>query len=147
MTAARLRQIWADLLASFCLRPAVMTVAAIIGSELLVRAEGAFTLPSWIENWVYAGGAAGARDVLGTVAAATIGIAGTTFSITVAALSLASSQMGPRLLRNFTRDPGNQYALGTLVATFAYALAPCARCTRRRRAPSCRNSPPRAPSC
>jgi uncharacterized membrane protein len=122
MTTARLRQWWADLLASFWLRPAVMTVAAIVGSELLVRAEGAFTLPSWIERWVYAGGTAGARDVLGAVAAATIGVAGTTFSITVAALSLASSQMGPRLLRNFTRDPGNQYALGTLVATFAYAL-------------------------
>ncbi|WP_431266943.1 DUF2254 domain-containing protein [Dankookia sp. P2] len=122
MTAARLRQWWADLIASFWLRPAVMTVGATIAADLLVRAEGVFTLPSWIERWVYAGGTAGARDVLGAIAAATIGVAGTTFSITVAALSLASSQMGPRLLRNFTRDPGNQYALGTLLATFAYAL-------------------------
>ena len=54
----------------------------------------------------------GAREVLGTIAGATIGVAGTTFSITVAALTLASTQMGPRLLRNFTRDAGNQYALG-----------------------------------
>ena len=122
MTAARLRQWWADLLAAFWLRPAVMTVAAILLAESLVRAEGAFALPSWIEAWVYAGGAAGARDVLGVVASATIGVAGTTFSITVAALTLASNQMGPRLLRNFTRDAGNQYALGALVATFAYAL-------------------------
>ena len=122
VTTARLRQWWADLLAAFWLRPAAMTVTAILLAELLVRTEGAFTLPSWIERWVYAGGAAGARDVLGTVAAAMIGVAGTTFSITVAALSLASNQMGPRLLRNFTRDPGNQYALGALVATFGYAL-------------------------
>ena len=122
LTAGRLRQWWADLLAGFWLRPAVMTVAAILLAEALVRAEGAFALPNWVEDWVYSGGAAGARDVLGVVASATIGVAGTTFSITVAALTLASNQMGPRLLGNFTRDPGNQYALGALVATFAYAL-------------------------
>ncbi len=122
MTAARLRQWWADLLAAFWLRPAAMTLAAIALAELLVRAEGVFELPSSIGDWVYAGGTAGARDVLGVVAAATIGVAGTTFSITVAALTLALNQMGPRLLRNFTRDRGNQYALGALVATFAYAL-------------------------
>ena len=122
MTVVRLRQWWADLLAAFWLRPAVMTVVAIVLAESLVRAEGAFDLPAWIEAWVYAGGAAGARDVLGVVASATIGVAGTTFSITVAALTLASNQMGPRLLSNFTRDAGNQYALGALVATFAYAL-------------------------
>lgn len=120
--AAWLRQRWADLRAAFWLRPAAMTLAAALLSALLVASEGTVELPAWLEAWVYAGGTAGARDVLGTIAGAMIGVAGTTFSITVAALTLASSQMGPRLLRNFTRDPGNQYALGALVATFAYAL-------------------------
>ena len=73
-------------------------------------------------GWVYTGGEAGARALLGAVASSTIGVAGTTFSITVAALSLASGQMGPRLLRNFVRDSGNQYALGIFLGTFAYAL-------------------------
>lgn len=120
--APKLRQWWADLLASFWLRPAAMTAAAAVLAEVLVGLDGAIELPSSVSAWVYAGGVAGARDVLGTVAAATIGVAGTTFSITVAALTLASSQMGPRLLRNFTSDPGNQYALGALVATFVFAL-------------------------
>jgi len=119
---ARLHQWRADLLASFWLRPACMVVAAIIMSETLVRLEGAFNLPDYLDHFIYAGGVAGARDVLSAIAGAMIGVAGTTFSITVAALTLASNQMGPRLLRNFTRDPGNQYALGALVATFAYAL-------------------------
>lgn len=122
MGTARLRQWWADVLASFWLRPAVMTALAIVLAQGLVRAEGTIGLPGWLDGWVYAGAAAGARDVLGVLASATIGVAGTTFSITVAALTLASNQMGPRLLRNFTRDPGNQYALGALVATFAYSL-------------------------
>jgi uncharacterized membrane protein len=122
MSRARLRQWWADLLASFWLRPAAMTAVAILLAQALVEAEGRVALPEPLGRWVYAGGMAGAREVLGTVAAACIGVAGTTFSITVAALTLASNQMGPRLLRNFTRDPGNGWALGAFVATFAYAL-------------------------
>jgi len=44
------------------------------------------------------------------------------FSMTLVALSLASSQLGPRLLRNFMRDTANQLVLGTFVATFVYCL-------------------------
>ena len=60
--------------------------------------------------------------MLGAVASSTIGVAGTVFSITIAALSLAAGQMGPRLLRNFTRDRGNQVTLGAFLGTFSYAL-------------------------
>ncbi len=122
ISAVRLRQWYADLLASFWLRPAAMTVLAIFAAQGLVWSEGAFELPDLVSRWVYSGGKDGARDVLAAIATASIGVAGTTFSITVAALTLATTQMGPRLLRNFTRDPGNQYALGTFLATFAYAL-------------------------
>ncbi|TNC12687.1 DUF2254 domain-containing protein [Methylobacterium terricola] len=72
--------------------------------------------------WSYAGGAEGARSLLSAIASSTIGVAGTVFSITIAALSLASNQMGPRLLRNFVRDSRNQYALGIFLGTHAYAL-------------------------
>lgn len=122
MSRAALRQWWADLRAAFWLRPAAMTAASIVLAELLLAAERRIDLPSSLGDWVYAGGISGAREVLGVIAAACIGVAGTTFSITVAALTLASNQMGPRLLRNFTRDPGNGWALGAFVATFTYAL-------------------------
>lgn len=72
--------------------------------------------------WLYTGGAAGARSVLSTVASSVITVAGTTFSITIASLSLASSQFGPRLLRGFLRDTGNQVVLGTFIGTFVYCL-------------------------
>ena len=42
-----------------------------------------------------------------------ITVTGTVFSITIASMALASSQFGPRLLRNFTRDTGNRVVLGT----------------------------------
>jgi uncharacterized membrane protein len=38
------------------------------------------------------------------------------------ALQLASSNFGPRLLRNFMQDTGNQIVLGTFIATFIYCL-------------------------
>lgn len=44
------------------------------------------------------------------------------FSITIAALSLAAGQMGPRLQPSFTHDRGNQITLGAFLATFSYAL-------------------------
>lgn len=71
---------------------------------------------------IYSGGADGARAVLGAIATAVLAVAGTTFSITVAILSLTTSQFGPRLLRNFLRDTPNQVVLGTFIATFLYCL-------------------------
>lgn len=52
------------------------------------------------QSWAYTGGAEGASLVLGTIAGSMINIAGVVFSMTLVTLSLASSQMGPRLLRN-----------------------------------------------
>ena len=73
-------------------------------------------------GWLYAGGADGAKTLLSAVAGSVITVAGVVFSITIAALTQASSQFGPRLLRNFMRDTGNQAVLGTFVATFMYSL-------------------------
>jgi hypothetical protein len=44
------------------------------------------------------------------------------FSIILVTLTLASTQFGPRMLRNFIRDRGMQVTLGTFVATFVYAV-------------------------
>jgi uncharacterized membrane protein len=56
------------------------------------------------------------------MAGAMLGVAGTVFSITLVALTLASSQFGARLLRNFMYDRLNQVVLGVYVATFLYCL-------------------------
>jgi uncharacterized membrane protein len=44
------------------------------------------------------------------------------FSITIVTLTLASTQFGPRMLRNFIRDWITQFTLGSFVATFVYAI-------------------------
>lgn len=73
-------------------------------------------------GWRFTGGAEGASAVLGIIAGSMITIAGVVFSMTLVALSLTSSQLGPRLLRNFMSDTSTQVVLGTFIATFVYCL-------------------------
>jgi len=78
---------------------------------------GSVTLPSWM----LFGNPDAARQILTALAAAVITVVGIVFSITIVTLTLASTQFGPRMLRNFIRDRGTQFTLGTFVATFVYA--------------------------
>jgi uncharacterized membrane protein len=56
------------------------------------------------------------------IAGSMITVAGVVFSITIVVLSLASSQFGPRLIRNFMNVRANQMVLGTFVSTFIYGV-------------------------
>jgi uncharacterized membrane protein len=76
------------------------------------------TLPFWIRT----GSAAVVPQVLIAIAAAVITVVGVVFSITILALTLASQQFGPRMMRNFVRDVGNQVTLGVFVGTFVYSV-------------------------
>jgi uncharacterized membrane protein len=98
----------------------LLAVLLFAGTYALDRAayHGDFRLPSFVIQ----GGADGARQILTTMAAAVITVVGVVFSITIVALTLASTQFGPRMLRNFIRDRGTQHTLGAFVATFVYAV-------------------------
>ena len=103
--------------------PVVATVAVVVlfvVTYSIDRAayDGLIQFPPW----VISGTADVARVLLATVAAAIITVVGIVFSITIVALTLASTQFGPRMLRNFVRDPGTQLSLGTFVASFCYAM-------------------------
>jgi uncharacterized membrane protein len=103
--------------------PSLEVVAAIglfIGTLAADRAayRGEFALP----GWVISGSADAARQILTTIAAAIITVVGVVFSIILVTLTLASTQFGPRMLRNFIRDRGTQLTLGTFVATFVYSV-------------------------
>jgi uncharacterized membrane protein len=121
---ARIRQWIGRLAESFWLLPALMVFAGVGLALGLLAVDRSGMLPDSLtgSSWLYNGGGTGARTLLGAIVSSTIGVAGTVFSITIAALSLAAGQMGPRLLRNFTRDRGNQFTLGAFLGTFSYAL-------------------------
>lgn len=71
---------------------------------------------------LFGASAAGSRGMLSSIASSMITVAGVTFSITIVALSQASSQYSSRILRNFMRDRGNQAVLGVFLGVFTYCL-------------------------
>jgi len=62
------------------------------------------------------------RSMLATIASSIITVEAVTFSITVLAVTQASMQYTPRILRNFLRDRTSQVTLGVLVGVFLYCL-------------------------
>jgi uncharacterized membrane protein len=119
----RIGHLWDKLNSSLWFIPALMAAASAGLSIVTVNLDWSVK-EKLIKNtgWIWAGGAEGAREILSTIAGSMITVAGVTFSITVVVLTLASSQFGPRLLRNFMRDSGNQVVLGTFISTFTYGL-------------------------
>jgi uncharacterized membrane protein len=103
--------------------PAIEVAAAValfVATHAVDQAayRGDIVLPSW----VISGTADAARQILTALAAAVITVVGVVFSIMIVTLTLASTQFGPRMLRNFIRDRGAQLTLGTFVGTFVYAM-------------------------
>ena len=132
---SRIQKLLSDLTDAFWLVPGSMVLAGVLAGIGFVELDRSGIIPQRLLDspWLYNGGVTGARTLLGAVASSTIGVAGTVFSITIAALSLAAGQMGPRLLRNFTRDRGNQITLGIFLGTFSYALMVLAQRARPER--------------
>ena len=108
---------------SYWFIPGLMAISGLatgLGMVLLDATVG----EAWLGRfeWFYGSRPEGARAVLSTIASSTITVAGVVFSITLAAVTYASGQHGPRLLANFQRDRGNQITLGTFIATYLYCL-------------------------
>jgi uncharacterized membrane protein len=77
-----------------------------------------------VSRWprLFGGGAESARGMLATIAGSMITVAGVTFSLTMLAVTQASSQFTPRIHRTLMRDPSSQLVLGGLSGVFTYCL-------------------------
>ncbi|MDV6233892.1 DUF2254 domain-containing protein [Rhodococcus cercidiphylli] len=114
----------AKLRESFWFIPAVLGVVALVLAQALVSLDR-YLLDTRVDltgSLLYHVGASGSRDILGAIGGSMLGVAATSFSITISVLATASSSYGPRLVRNFMADRGNQVVLGIFGATFLYSL-------------------------
>tara|TARA_R110002049_G_scaffold2743_5_gene21222 strand:+ start:109466 stop:110719 length:1254 start_codon:yes stop_codon:yes gene_type:complete len=62
------------------------------------------------------------RQVFIVTTSGVLTLTGVVFSISMVALTMASSQFGPKVLRNFISDSTNKLILGILISTFMYGL-------------------------
>jgi len=114
---------WHELKSTFWFIPVLIILASILLALALGYADSHLEVPkNGIGRYLFVGSVESARVVLSTVSAAMIGVAGTVFSITLVALTLASSQFGPRLIKNFMYIRVNQVVLGSYVSTYVYCL-------------------------
>ncbi|PSB21546.1 DUF2254 domain-containing protein [Phormidesmis priestleyi ULC007] len=120
MKNTKLTKLWDSLQSSYWFLPTLIAGVAAVLALILLYVDWMGKSPGFW--WLYTGGPDGARSMLSTVAGAMATVSGTAFSITIVALQLASSNFGPRLLRNFMHDVGNQIVLGTFIGTFLYCL-------------------------
>ena len=114
---------WEALRTTFWVVPTLLIVVAVVLFVVTFEIDlAAYHRHLSLPTWVRTGSADAGRQVLIAIAAAIITTVGVVFSITILALTLASQQFGPRMLRNFIRDPGNQLTLGVFVGTFVYSV-------------------------
>ena len=119
----RLAALWAQLLGSLWFVPGAIVLGAIALAVAMVELSArvdAEALARWPR--VFGASADSSRSMLSAIAGSIITVAGVTFSITIVAVTQASSQYTPRILRNFMRDRANQVVLGAFVGIFAYCL-------------------------
>lgn len=119
----RLAGTWESLRTSLWLVPTLIVGGSVALALGMIELE-TFGREQLTQRWprLFGAGAEGSRGLLSAIAGSMITVAGVTFSITVVALALASSQYTSRILANFTRDRANQAVLGVFLGVFAYAL-------------------------
>ena len=119
----KLRQLWSNLRSSFWFVPSLIVVASIGFAAALIETD---TIGSeqWQTRWprLFGAGAEGARLMLSTLAGSMMSVMGITFSMTLVALALASSQYTSRILRNFMGSRVTQITLGVFAGIFVYCL-------------------------
>lgn len=119
----KLKHVWIHLRASFWFLPSLIVAFSTVLAVGLIEVDSLGSR-DWMGDWprLFGAGAAGARGMLATIAGSMTTVVGVTFSMTLVALTLASSQYTSRVLRNFMSDRVTQVVLGIFAGIFTYCL-------------------------
>lgn len=120
---ARIRLAWQALLSTLWFIPTLLVVLGAGLAVVLVQISPQID-PAVLGKFprVFGASPESARGMLVAIAGSMITVAGVTFSITIVAVTQASAQFTPRILRNFMRDRPSQIVLGGLTGVFTYCL-------------------------
>ena len=114
--------LWNELKSTFWFIPVLIISLAITLAFGLLYLDSQIEAPKGVWQYLFINDSSSARSILSTISGVMIGVAGTVFSIILVVLTLASSQFGSRLVKNFMYVRLNQVVLGSYVSTFLYCL-------------------------
>jgi uncharacterized membrane protein len=119
MTTARTEAIREYIRSALWVLPVLAVGVAIAAGTVLTFVD----VPenSFLDVLVFQGTPDDARTLLFGIAGSVITVMAVMLGLTVVALQLSSTQLSPRLLRNFLQDRPNQVVLAIFVLTFTYA--------------------------
>jgi uncharacterized membrane protein len=118
----RLLNIWEFFRNSFWFVPAVMMFVAILMAAALIFFDASFKESAYNDqSWIQMNPPA-ARSILSSIVGAMVTSTGVVFSITVVALTLASSQFGSRLIRTYRNRRSTHFTLGIFVSTSLFCI-------------------------
>ncbi len=118
----RLLNTWAAMRASFWFVPVMMVMVGVgvaFGLIWVDSAIGGWAVKRFTGLKMSPGSA---QSILAAIASAIVTSTGMVFSITILAISIASSQFGSRLIRTFQNHGASQATLGLFVATSLYCI-------------------------
>ena len=119
----RLIRLWGNLRSSFWFVPSLVVGGSIIVALALIETDsvwGDHLRAQWPR--LFGTEAEGARQMLSALAGSMMSVMSITFSMTLLALTLASSQYTSRILRNLMRSGVTQGTLGIFAGIFTYCL-------------------------
>lgn len=115
--------IWRGIRSSLWFLPGILILAGLVGANLALMLDAprfsADDAPRW---WLHNGSASDAQNLLSTLLSSLVTMTTLAISITMVVLSIAASQMGPRLIRAFISDWRTQGILGYFLGTIVYLL-------------------------
>jgi uncharacterized membrane protein len=121
LVPVRLRSWRERLRSSLWVTPALMVVLALLVQDAALDLDVELARDP-TGGWLTGADASVADSAASTIAAAMLTFLGVVFSLSILALQLTSGQFSPRVMRTFVRARTTKLALGTFMATFAYAL-------------------------
>lgn len=119
----QLLKIYDTIKTSFWFTPCLILLSTLCACTLFLCIDlyRGFYRIGWL-HFLYHSDADIIRTLLTTIAGSVMTVVSITFSITIVALTNASSQFGPRLIRNFMEDVSTQIVLGVFISLFVYCL-------------------------
>ena len=118
---ARLEALWEQVISGLWLIPTLMALTAVGLAWLTPYLPLDSDEPSLIW-WLGSGDPESVGQFISALLTSMITLATLAISITMVVLTLAASQMGPRLIRNFMADKRTQLMLGSFLSTVIYLI-------------------------
>ncbi|WP_456294950.1 DUF2254 domain-containing protein [Vibrio sp. AK197] len=113
---------WQSIRASYWFVPVCMMLIAFCLGYACIYYTPVFISESLFRDYLPTVPADTASDLISAIATSIITATSIAFSMTLVALTMASSQFGPRLLQTFMDDRGTQLVLGFFTSTFVFCL-------------------------